>query len=244
MRKSCLYSLLSIALLISSCENNSTSNQNNGILDTDHFAFVLYDGLSESQFENVLIALEHNYQRILTDLEVSNIERITVKIWNDYDHFLDDMENDIGTRYTGATGYIMGTSEIRMYNTGNMSLTAVHEFAHVVSLYVNPTISNNPRWLWEAIAEYESQDFTDPSTLPYLESEGFPTLDELSTDYNSSNHYIYDLGYVLLQYIIVNWDHETMIRLIEQNGNIINVLGISVQEFEYGWYAWIEQTYL
>jgi hypothetical protein len=24
----------------------------------------------------------------------------------------------------------------------------VHEFAHCVSLHVNPGIANNPRWLW------------------------------------------------------------------------------------------------
>ena len=35
---------------------------------------------------------------------------------------------------------------------------AVHEFAHGVSLHVNPRFGNNPRWLWEAVAIYEQAD--------------------------------------------------------------------------------------
>ena len=37
----------------------------------------------------------------------------------------------------------------------------VHEFAHCVSLQVNPRIANNPRWLWESVAIYESRQSVD-----------------------------------------------------------------------------------
>jgi len=37
---------------------------------------------------------------------------------------------------------------------------------------------------------------------------------------------------------------DTVIRLIETNGNIDEVLDLTVQEFELGWYSFIESEYL
>ena len=94
------------------------------------------------------------------------------------------------------------------------------------------------------MALYESNDFINPGTLPYMVSGDYPTLSELNTDYNSSNHQIYSVGYVLLEYIIQNWGMDEVIDLIKTNGNLQSVLGVSVSEFEYGWYRFIEEKYL
>jgi hypothetical protein len=170
--------------------------------------------------------------------------QVTVKIWASYDNFLDAMESDIGIRYTGATGYVFGKEEIRIYDTNQTPLTAIHEFAHLVSMQINETIPNNPRWLWEAVALYVTNDFTDPKSISYMVSGEYPNLDELNTDYNSSNHSIYNVGYVLLEYIVQTWEMDTVISLIEANGNINNILGITIQDFESGWYQFIENEYL
>lgn len=228
-------------LLLSSCEQSTEPEKN---LEDEQFYYVLYGGISSSTITGISKELENNYSRIITDLQVQSMPKITVKIWEDYDTFLDDMENDIGTRYQGATGYIYGMTEFRLYNTAQISLAAVHEFAHVVSMHVNPSITNNPRWLWEAVALYESQDFIDPSTLSYMVSGNYPTLSELSTDYNSSNHSIYSVGYVLLEYVVQTWGMETVISLIKNNGNITALLGISTKEFESGWYKFVKEKYL
>ena len=209
-----------------------------------HFDFILYNGLSTTNIADISEALENNYGRIINDLQVQSMPVITIKIWADYTNFLDAMENDIGTRYNGATGYILGMSEFRLFYTNDVALAAVHEFAHVVSMHVNSSIPNNPRWLWEAVALYESNDFINPGTLSYMVSGDYPTLDELNTDYNSSNHYIYSVGYVLLEYIVETWGMDTVIDLIKNNGNIPNLLGISVQEFEAGWFTFVEVKYL
>ncbi len=169
---------------------------------------------------------------------------VTVKIWSNYENFLNAMETDIGIRYTGATGYVLGAEEIRIFYTNQVSLTAVHEFVHSVSIQINGSIPNNPRWLWEAIALYETRDFVDPKTLPYMVSGNYPTLEELNIDYNSSNHYIYSVGYTLLEYIVQAWGMDAVINLIETNGIINNILGILIQEFEAGWYQFIENEYL
>jgi hypothetical protein len=74
-------------------------------------------------------------------------------------------------------------------------------------------------------------------------SGDYPTLNELNTDYNSSNHNIYQVGYVLLEYIVVTWGMDTVIELIENNGNLSVSLGLTAQQFESGWYQYIESTY-
>ena len=123
-------------------------------------------------------------------------------------------------------------------------MTAVHEFAHLVTMQVNSTISNNPRWLWEAVALYENNEFVDPKLLSYMVSGNYPTLAELNTDYNVSNHSIYDVGYVLLEYVVLTWGMNTVIELIKNNGNLSNSLGMTTQEFESGWYQFVEEKYL
>ena len=213
-------------------------------VSSDHFEYAVIGILSSSAVSEISVNLESNYSRIISDLQVPNVPDIMVRIWTDYDEFLNDMENDIGTRYNGATGYIYNMTEFRLYYTGQAAGAAVHEFAHVVSMYINPSIPNNPRWLWEAVAIYESQEFVDPVSLPYLVSGNYPTLDELSTDYNSSDHKIYSVGYVLLEYIVHTWGMDTVITLIENNGDIAAAPGIPVRQFEAGWYNFLEEKYL
>ena len=236
--------LLTITLLflcLHSCNNQTKYNE---IVENEHFDYVLYNDLTVSNISGINRALEENYARIIDDLQVQRMPLVVVKIWADYDEFLNAMEADIGTRYTGATGYIISTEEIRIYFTNQAPLTAIHEFAHVVSMQINNTIPNNPRWLWEAVALYETREFVDPIILPYMVSGDYPTLQELNTDYNSSNHSIYSLGYVLLEYVINTWGMNTVIELVENNGDIATTLGITVLEFELGWYKYIEEEYL
>jgi len=221
----------------------SRSTDSEDVLENDRFDFVLYDGLDHEQISDIDEALIDNYDRIIDDLRVQDMPKITIKMWSDYQNFLKAMEEDIGVRYNGATGYIFGMTEFRLYFTSRASLDAVHEFAHIVSMQINSTIPNNPRWLWEAVALYESNDFTDPKTLPYMVSGNYPTLAELNTDYNDSNHNIYSVGYIIQEYIINTWGMDTVIALIKNNGNISS-LGITTQEFEAGWYAYVEEKYL
>ena len=233
--------LLFFLIIYISC-SNSTDLDND--LEEDHFDFILYDGLSKSNIKEISKELEDNYKRILKDLQVQRMPKVIVKIWADYNNFLEAMENDIGIRYEGATGYVFGMTELRIYHTPQSAIAAVHEFAHLVSMQVNSRITNNPRWLWEAVALYENREFVNPKTLPYMVSGNYPTLNDLNRDYNVSNHYIYSVGYLLLEYIIETWGMDVVISLIKNNDNISNLLGITIQEFELGWYQFVENKYL
>ena len=75
-------------------------------------------------------------------------------------------------------------------------------------------------------------------------SGNYPTLEVLNTDYNSGNRSIYSVGYILLEYIIETWGMDQVINLIQTNGNIPLSLGITAEEFESGWYQFIETKYL
>ncbi len=240
------FSMLLLPLLLC-CgnENPSTPADGNGdSFETQHFSFALYDGLPVSMVAGIPEMLERNYQRIMDDLQVPTLPRITAKIWLERESFMAAMERDLGIRYVGAAGYVMGLDEFRMLFLSNSNTTPVHEFVHVVSLHVNSRIANNPRWLWEAVAVYEAGEFVDPKNLPFMVSGDYPTLAELSSDYNSSNGDIYRVGYVLLEYIVQAWGPDAVRQLIETNGNLQSVLGITTQEFETGWHRFIEEKYL
>jgi hypothetical protein len=233
--------LLFFLTIFLSCSSSTDSNDE---LEEGHFYFILYDGLKSTNIAEISESLENNYKRIIDDLQVQRMPIVTARIWTDYNNFMEAMETDIGIRYTGATGYVFGMAELRIYYTTHAPVDAVHEFAHLVSMQVNSSIPNNPRWLWEAAALYENNEFIDPKTLPYIVSGNYPTLYELNTDYNFSNQYIYSVGYVLLEYVVQTWGMNDVIGLIKNNGNIHNLLGITTQEFESGWYQFVEEKYL
>lgn len=229
--------------LIISCSKSTDSNESLD-LDNERFTYIFYDGLESKNISEISKNLESHYNRIITDLKVQEMPKVTVKIWANYNNFLNAMETDLGTRYTGATGYVFGMTELRIFYNSNVANAAVHEFAHLVSMQVNSKIPNNPRWLWEAVALYENNEFVDPKSLPYMVSGDYPTLAELNTGYNSGNQFIYSVGYVLLEYVVKTWGMETVIGLIKNNGNISGLLGITVQEFESGWYQFVKVKYL
>ena len=56
--------------------------------------------------------------------------------------------------------------------------------------------------------------------------------------------FIASVGYILLEYVVETWGMDVVISLIKNNGNISNLLGITIQEFELGWYQFVENKYL
>jgi hypothetical protein len=233
--------ILSILLLsTASCSKESISETK----PSDHFSFVLFNGLTQELATTVRQKLEDNYSRILTDLKVEKMDPVKIQIWNDETDFQNDIKRDLGTNFWGATGYVYSKNDVRVLNRGNPAQTALHEFCHAVSIYVNSRIGNNPRWLWEAVAIYESGEFINPKTLSYLVTGNFPTITELNTDFNTSNKNIYSVGYILSEYIIQTWGKEKYIDLVKANGDIQSTLGVSVQQFESGWKEFVTKKYL
>ena len=229
-------------LLINSCNNNS-GEPITAPVESDHLTFTLYDGLPESITIPIIIEMNNNYDRISNDFDIQSLQKIKVEIWDDETHFQNDMKRDIGINYPGTLGYIYSITCMRLLNRSNLAYNTVHEFAHIVSLNVNNNFGNNPRWFWEAVATYESGEFINPKNLPYLAAGNFPTIVELNSDYNTGNRKIYEVGYLLSEYILENWGRESYIRMIRQNANIEIVLGVTTQQFEAGWKNFVITKY-
>jgi hypothetical protein len=240
--------MVGILFSFAGCKSNvgPTEQDNQTVLklitSTAHFEYY-FDGEEQFRIQSVINALERNYDRIVSDLEAIGMPVVRAKIWSDEAAFYAAMKEDLGRIFNGARGYAMGADELRLLLTTRGPVGAVHEFAHCVSLHLNDTIANNPRWLWETVAVYMSQDFVHPNSLSYMVEGNYPTIALLNSSYYS-NQDIYDVGYVLGEYIVENWGMAALRNLILQNGDIEAVLGISVQEFEDGWYDWLENKYL
>jgi hypothetical protein len=112
----------------------------------------------------------------------------------------------------------------------------VHEFMHCVHLNIDYA-PNNPRWLWEGIAMYESDWFIDPKTVDVIKNKTFPPLALLG------NGLEYELGYTVIEAIRDIWGFDAVINLVKKRGDTQAVLKLSQEKFEEKVYARIYQKY-
>lgn len=215
--------ILIIIPFLLTCEKES----NPIVIDYPGFQFKLYDGISESIPKVIYDSLSTNKNRIINHLRVSNMPDIIVSVWSNRKEFDDVQKKRLGSISPGTTGFINGKVEMFLFFGGATARDAVHEFAHLASLAKNPNFGNQPRWLWEAVAIYESRESVDFSKWTSIEKE-FPGFTAL----NQNNSLLpYKWGYPLAKFILDKWGDDAYINLILTNGNIKNVFGINEDEF-------------
>lgn len=215
-------------------------------MTTAHFR-ILADRTGTETVAAVSDALELAWPRITSDLRVTGLPATSVWIWADASSFYADMQAKAGRVFQGATGWVPDAHSVSVLGRPGISANvvaraAVHEFAHVVSIGVNPTIGNRPRWLWETVALYESQEFVDPRTVDYMRSGQYPPLAELDSPYEVSGR-IYQVGYVLGEYVVQKWGLDGLVRLIQHNGDLEAALSVTTAAFETGWHGFLHDAY-
>ena len=210
-------------------------------LQTAHFR-ILAGTAPETAWRAAADRLEAEYSRILTGFGLSSLPFITVRIWQDEATYFDELTRYFGVRYQ-ASGYITGPTELRVLAVPNLSVNVVHEFVHAASMAVNPQIANNPRWLWETVALYENSELVDPRRVDFLVRGSFPTLQQMNVDPNGGTQ-IYQVGYLLGEFIVSQWGRTAFLRLIQTNADLPGVLGVSATEFEAAWQSYVRQRYL
>jgi hypothetical protein len=210
-------------------------------IQTAHFRIVA-GTTPEAALRTAADRLEAEYPRILSELNVASHPVVTVRIWQDQTSYFNELTRYFGVRYQ-ATGYITGPAELRLLAVANLNVNVVHEFIHAVSMTANPRIANNPRWFWETVALYENGEFVDPRSLDYVVRGNFPTLQQLNVDPNGGSQ-IYQLGYVLGDFIVSRYGRAAFVRLIETNADLQGVLGVTAAEFEAAWQSYVRQRYL
>jgi hypothetical protein len=203
----------------------------------------MYAGTAaDALVQGVASRLEGEHGRVLADLRLSDVPPVTVQIWSDSTTYYRAMEQYFGVRYSGASGYLAGSAEIRLLSNPQLASNAVHEFCHIASLRVNATIANNPRWLWETVAVYENGEFVQPASLAYLQSGAYPSLAQLNADVNGSRQ-VYELGFLIGEFIVSVWGQDTLVRLIQANGDLRAVVGLDEAAFMERWYDFVRRKY-
>jgi hypothetical protein len=241
--------VLASAIVASACDSNSVGTAPSGSsqeqltlrLTTTHFR-ILGDRTAAETLQAVADSLETAYPRVTSDLSTGPLPVITVSVWQDQASFYEAMRQNLGQVYTGSTGYVTGLQGLMMLATSAAGKTAAHEFSHIVSLAVNTTFGNNPRWLWETVALYENREFVDPATLDFLAAGRYPTIASLDADFNT-NRQIYQVGFVLGEFVVATWGQDGLLRLVRSNGQVQATFGVSVTEFEQRWYAFLQAKY-
>lgn len=214
-------------------------------LEREHFV-VNYTQRDKTVIPDIVAALEGKYATVVGDLRPSKQPVIQITIHPDLTAFHraigapPDAPSWVVGR-TAADGSIQMVSPRNpgpSHNYQSIIQVAVHEMVHSVCLNLNPRLADMT-WLSEGIALYYAGQFRDPKTMPYLQRSEFPSLDELNT---TTKHY--DVGYVLIEFIVGGWGTGAVRDLVAAGGNIPDVLGITVSDFESQWHQFIRMKYL
>jgi len=230
---------------------------------TNHF-IIIYQGIHKYEAIEIANTLEANYDRIWREIgdRVNAYDTIKVFIHSNQTGF------NIGTGLINSTanGTSRGPREFHFRWTNwftdlfpnDPRKTALHEFTHCVQLnilleeelrsteFVDEASFNTffeqkfkqsyPQWFWEGISIYEANEVNTLSVKYGMRSK--PTLESL----NSGNR-IYLVGYTLIEFIVETYGKEKLPQLITSYGDIETVLGISLEEFEQGWYTFVDENY-
>jgi len=196
---------------------------------TEHF-LLRYNGVDADVADSVAMDMEKNYTRILHDFKLKKIPTVTVRIYPDLESFHKGINFPSASDQVLATAF--GKDDIRMVSPKNagperwmFAYAAPHEFTHCVHLNIDYS-PNNPRWLWEGVAQYEAQWFFDPNELENIKKKEFPSLASLDQGME------YMLGFVVIEAIKDLWGFDTVIGLIKNHGNVQKVLNIDQRKFE------------
>ena len=183
--------------------------------------------------------LNTHTSQVLEKYKIDNMPPVTVKVWQNRE----DFEAAYGEDAKYVQGYVVHDSwEVRFFNgLPGLGFGVLHEYTHLVTLALNPTFNNDPRWLWEATAIYESKRPPVPeiSDLKCITHNSVPTLSSL----NEHPFNIYKVGFFLVEFIETTWGRDTLLALVKFNGDTQEALGISENDFEQRWLEFLRKNY-
>jgi hypothetical protein len=259
-KQNCMNSIIGmqLCLVLAACSGQETvvgSEQSKSPADTSsvyssaHLTFY-YTGIDRDSIHAIAKYVEASHDRIVADLKPESLSTIRIYLYPT----LQDVHRAIGwpDAPSWVKGSATGINEIRMISPTSTDLDAsvtydymlsclVHEFAHCITMHVNQTIANRPRWLWEAVAIYESGQFVDPKKLEYLRDGHPPSLGDLN---NINDTRIYQVGYTIMEYVVSTWGIEAVRGLIRSNAHLVETIHMSETEFQESWYHYVTDRYL
>jgi hypothetical protein len=208
-------------------------------LATEHFSFEFPPAASAAVVRAIAETLEQEQARVVADLRSGPMPRVTVRFYANHAAMAASVAPTVGAIPSWATGLATAVDRIHVM-TGISAQNVVHEFVHCVSMRINPTIANNPRWLWESIAVYEAGQSVPPRSLPYMTTAMPPAFALLN---GFDNTLVYDVGYTISEFISAVGGPAALASLIANNGDVQATLAMSPSEFERAWYAFVRDRY-
>jgi len=224
-----------VTLLLSCFFSNTLLAEN----DMNKIDYVAVGNVPVDTMRKIEEKVDAHYRRIIKNFRVKDMPAVTVRIWQDRDEF----EQSYGDDAKFVQGYVaQDLWEARFFNgRPEIGLGVVHEYTHLVTLALNPTFNNNPRWLWEATAIYESSRPPVPeiSNLKCFSASSYPTIESL--EQHPFN--IYKVGYFLIDFIVSKWGQEKLVELVNSNGDIKLTLKVTIKDFERMWLSFLKNKY-
>jgi hypothetical protein len=229
-----------LCFLLTACSGQETvvgSEQSKPLADTlsvyssDHLTFY-YASIDRDSIQAIAEYVEASHARLVADLQPENLSTIRIYLYPT----LQEVHRAIDwpDAPSWVKGSATGINEVRMISPASTDLD------ECITLHVNHTIANRPRWLWEAVAIYESGQFVDPKKLEYLRNGHPPSLGDLS-DINDTR--IYQVGYTITEFIVSKWGIEAVRELIRSNADLVGTIHVSEGEFHEGWYNFVSDRY-
>lgn len=238
-----------VAATVSACggEGGRPSPSPAGSLSSAHF-LIHYPASDAGTVGAMAAALESDYARILADLRAGPMPVVNVTLYADHRAMEGAVSQVAGAIPAFASGLVTSATQIHMMSPtaagwGPLDRTSsnlVHEFAHCVSLHVNSRIANNPRWLWETVAIYESRQSVDLRTVGYMIALTPPSFEEMNAIENTR---VYEVGYSIGEFIVARWGQRALPDLIAANGDTVAALGISLADFQRDWFVFVRERY-
>ncbi|MGH7598222.1 MAG: hypothetical protein ACREOI_17855 [bacterium] len=207
-----------LAVFVISFLSACSQEKNDAITNADqpleyssaHFKFLLTE-FDRANIASVAQHLENNYSRVTGDLSAGNLPIIHIRFYSSQSmlHQTLNFPNSPAWLVGAATArdqiHMMSPNAPNLGRSLDEMLTIlVHEFTHCVTLNMVSSINNFPPWLWEGVALYEAGQFVHPNHLAYLVNGNPPTLAGLNANWQT-NTQIYDVGYLLVEYIVETW---------------------------------------
>jgi hypothetical protein len=212
---------------------------------TPHFTFH-YPAIDAASIARTGARIETEYARIVDALGVTDMPRVHVTFYTDHAALEAATRAVAGVVPSWAYGLVTAEDQIHCMSPNQPRWgpydrrlsDVVHEFAHGVTLHLNRTIANNPRWLWEAVAIYEAGQESDPRRLAEAFSEQAPSLSELGA---LADTRIYGVGYSIGAFVVSRWGAGGLRELVLKNGDTVGALGITPAEFEAQWVSFAKE---
>ena len=203
-----------------------------------------YTSLDSPTIAQTAAALEAEYDRVTADLGVTQMPKVVITLYPNIETLGQAVAPVVGALPSFAKGLVTGVDAVHILSP-NLTATwayadavvnIVHEFAHCVSLRLNPTFANNPRWLWESVALFEAGQYTDFKSLPYFRAGPLPSIAQLNA---FDNTVVYDVGATFGLFVVDTRGWDAFRSLIRANGDVVRVLGASESAFLNEWASFV-----